>query len=115
MFMFQNGLLATFIPEILMLLGYVMCLIAPCYRTNSTPIENTSNVALVSTIEHAQTSTYSVTITDFYDTAITVLAESIQFHAFVQKSLNYYPENPLGISAGLTFVQFSRPPPTLIS
>lgn len=113
--MFESGLLVTFIPEILMVIGYLLCLIVPQHSTNNSPLEYTTTVAHVSTVERAQTSTYSVSITDFYDTAIIILVESVQFHAFVQKSLGYFSVTPFGISAGLTFIQFSRPPPSVIS
>lgn len=113
--MFESGLLTSFVPEILMVIGYLLCLFVPHQSTNNSPIEYTTIVAHAATVEHAQTSTYVVSITDFKVTAIKILVESVQFHAFVQKSLGYFSETSFGVSAGLTFIQFSRPPPSAIS
>lgn len=115
MLMFQNGLLATFIPEILMVLGYVLCLIAPGLKQHTSPVDQTSAIVQVSTCEpQKQHLAYKVSVLDFQpvepvdDTKHTPLL-------FIEKAINITVESHFSTSDGLSYVDFSRPPPSFIS
>ena len=113
MLMFQNGLLATFIPDILMVIGYLMCLIAPHLKTQNSQIEQTQVITIVSTVEHQQLSIYHVTIADFqqYAESISDVKPVISYFTIVIKIF----ETTFSTFDDLSYVDFSRPPPTFLS
>jgi hypothetical protein len=112
MFMFQNGLLATFIPEVLMVLAYVLCLIAPGSKPHASHVEQGVLVANVTTYEpQKQISGYKVSIHDFQPVETkTDTKETLQF--FIEKAINVTVEPHFSTSDGLSYVDFSRPPPS---
>jgi len=112
--MFQTGLLATFIPELLMVLGYLLCL----FVSNPTPTNDAitiNSVAVQSaSIERVQASTYSVSSADFI-----FVAQPIEFNTtppiYCSIKLNsLFFEHYFQLSGSLTYVQFSRPPPFIV-
>lgn len=111
--MFQNGLLATFIPDILMAIGYLLCLIAPHLKTQNSQIEQTQVIVQVSTVEHQQLSVYQVTTSDFqyYTEKIPELKPINSYFTVIIKIF----ESTFSTSDGLSYVDFSRPPPTFLS
>ena len=113
MFMFQNGLLATFIPDILMAIGYLLCLIAPNLKTHNSSTEQTQVIVQVSPVEHQQLSVYHVTISDFqqYVESISDIKPVISYFTVIIKIF----ESTFSTSDGLSYVDFSRPPPTFLS
>lgn len=113
--MFQNGLLATFIPEILMVLGYVLCLIVPGFKShNSSPVQG-SEITHVTTFEpQKQISSYKVSIHDFQPVE-PVSETKISLPLFIEKAINITIDSHFSTSDGLSYVDFSRPPPTFIS
>jgi hypothetical protein len=116
MFMFQNGLLATFIPEILMVLGYVLCLLIPGFKShNSSQIDQGSVVTKVISFEQQkQISAYQVSIQDFQ--SVEPVPDSKQsLSYFIEKAINLTSESHFSTSDGLTYVDFSRPPPFSLS
>ncbi|MDD4970002.1 MAG: hypothetical protein PHT07_11310 [Paludibacter sp.] len=115
MLMFQNGLLATFIPEILMVLGFVLCILTAGFQSHNSTVEHTQLVAQISNYEPQQVSSYQLTYRDFQVTAEVVDEISpTQPHIIVEDN-NIAYESPFSTSDGLTFVDFSRPPPTILS
>lgn len=112
--MFQNGLLATFIPEILMVIAYVLCLFTPGFKSENTSVEQASIVIQTASFEHQSNSTYQLSAYDFQSIAeITSDYKSI-VSPFSEKAVFNFYESPFSISDGLSFVDFSRPPPTFI-
>ena len=115
MLMFQNGLLATFIPEILMVLGYVLCIIAPGLKPHISPVDQTAATVQVSTYEpQKQNSAYKVYISDFQPAEPLVEAKKTPLR-FIEKAINITVESHFSTSDGLSYVDFSRPPPSFIS
>ena len=111
--MFQNGLLATFIPEIFMVIGFVLCLFTPGFQSHNSTVENASIIAHVSYTESRQIATYELTAYDFKNHAETVLVKKQYLPLFVEKSKLITFESPFSTSDGLSYVVFSRPPPFL--
>ena len=65
--MFENGLFASFIPEILMVLAYLFCFVAPGFKTEKQSTELTQNVVHVSNIHSITNSVYVLKINnEFY-------------------------------------------------
>lgn len=115
MLMFQNGLLVTFIPEILMVLGYVLCLFTSGFKAESTNIDQISNVVIVSTVEQQkQISSYQVSIHDYQTLEKDTYTYQIPSY-FIEKSINNTSVSNYSESDGLSYVDFSRPPPAFIS
>jgi len=115
MLMFQNGLLASFIPEILMVLAYLVCLFTPGFNSHNSNVEQAQIVAQVSSYTPQQVSTYTVSTADFH-VGIEIIAEINQsFTPFVEKDSCLSYESSFSTSDGLSYVDFSRPPPTLVS
>jgi hypothetical protein len=115
MFMFQNGLLVTFIPEILMVIGYVLCLFAPGLKPTNSTIDQSPFISQVVTVEQQnQNSAYQVSYSDFQIPEIT--PEKIQFILpFVEKETTNTSDLNFSTSDGLSYVGFSRPPPFSVS
>jgi hypothetical protein len=115
MFMFQNGLLATFIPEILMVLAYVLCIIAPGLKPHASHVEQGSMIVNVTTYEpQKHISGYKVSINEFQPAENkNSTNESLPF--FIEKAINITVESHFSTSDGLSYVDFSRPPPSIIS
>lgn len=112
--MFESGLLASFIPEFFMVIGFVLCLFTPAFKANNSNIEQASIVAHISTFEQQQIATYVISVYDFYsDEHIPESKYSIPY--FIEKSIFNRLEFRFSTSEGLCFVDFSRPPPTFLS
>lgn len=115
MLMFQNGLLASFIPEILMVLAYLVCLFTPGFKSHDTSVEQTQIVAQVLSYTPQQISTYTVSTADFYigNELITDTKQSLPPIVGKDTYLSY--ESSFSTSDGLRYVDFSRPPPIFVS
>ncbi len=111
MLMFENGLLATFIPEILMVIGFVLCLFTPGFKAQNSSTEQTQVVTQISTFEHQQSSVYRVSIGDFQQCEETIYNVNPPFPCYKDKTIIF--ESTFSTSDGLSYVDFSRPPPTL--
>ena len=114
MFMFQNGLLATFIPEILMVFGFLLCLFAAAFKPAELAASRpTLAVANVITIElQKQNASYQVSVDDYQ----IVETDSSNRHLNIPKveiSIKIPSKLNFPLSDGLSFVGFSRPPPSL--
>ena len=112
MFMFQNGLMATFIPEIIMVIGFILCLLTPGFKEHNATPELAPVVAHLSTVEHRQTTVYHFSAYDFQQTTDVRSEIEYSIPRFIEKSSIIRFESPVSTSAGLSFTDFSRPPPT---
>ena len=111
MLMFDNGLLATFIPEILMVLGYFLCLIFPQVKTEKDIVVQDSATIQIITIQQNQHSTYRVQITEF-QTSESYIPEIENVPTFYRNVNALYLSNYIpDLTGGLNFKKFSRPPP----
>ena len=115
MLMFQNGLLATFIPEILMVLAFLVCLFTPGFKSHNSSVEQAQIVAQVASFTPQQISTYTILTTDFHIDAeiITDTKQPLPPDNGKDTCLPY--ESSFSTSDGLSYVGFSRPPPTFVS
>ena len=113
--MFQNGLLATFIPEILMVIAYVLCLFTPGFKSENTSVEQASVVIQTANFEHQSNSTYQLSAQDFQFVAEIIPEYNPTISPFSEKAAFNFYESSFLISDGLSFVDFSRPPPTFIA
>jgi len=112
MLIFQNALLVSFIPDILMVIGYLLCLFAPgIHNEPSTPELYSTVVLQISTNQKINNSTFITTHHDFKyeELAFPGLLKSPGIKSVkVQKT---FIQSVFKLSDGLTFEQFSRPPP----
>jgi len=117
MFMFQNGLLVTFIPEILMVIGYVLCLFAtgnPPQPSSTGQNSSTAQVITFDQHQHQHISGYQVSVRDFQPVDIVADIQQIPAH-FISTVIKRAAVSDFSTSDGLNFVDFSRPPPVIIS
>ena len=114
--MFQNGLLATFIPEILMVLGYVLCILTPGFRSHNDSGADQGSVVtkVISFEQQKQISAYQVSIHDFQSVEAEPDTKQPLFY-FIEKAINFTCESHFSTSDGLSYVDFSRPPPFRLS
>jgi hypothetical protein len=116
MFMFQNGLLATFIPEILMVLGYVLCLFVPGFKSHNNSVGDQGSVVtkVISFEQQKQVSAYQVSIHDFQ--SVEPVPDTKQpLSYYIERAINFTSESHFSTSDGLSYVDFSRPPPFFLS
>lgn len=110
--MFQSGLLATFIPEILMVLGFVLCLFTPASRVQNSSTESTVDAIEISNIEQKQNSVYQLSISTFYTTEKLVSDLNIIIPPLIVKVICITFQSPHFQSDDISFKGFSRPPPS---
>ena len=115
MFMFQNGLLASFIPEILMVLAYVLCLFTPSVKPQNSTNEPSTVMVQVSTGVHHQVSSFQSTFSDFQTHDVFVAETKPLIPVFNPQVIPISYKSTFSISDGLSYVDFSRPPPCFIS
>ena len=113
--MFQNGLMATFIPEILMVLGYILCLITPGLKPDKTEVQQTQFVNKVSFSNQNQTTAYQLTSRDFQITSEFIPESNQSLPHLIQQTVFVFFRSFDFTSDGLSYVGFSRPPPSYIS
>jgi len=111
MLMFENGLLATFIPEILMVIGFVLCLFTPAIKQQKTSFDKTLIVVQLSSSEHHQISGYQLSISDFQTENQVVTDSKPPLPRFIEKKIRF--ESVYSTADGINYVDFSRPPPSL--
>ena len=86
MLMFQNGLLVTFIPEILMVLGYVLCLFTSGYKADNSTNDQISNIVIVASVEQAIVKNESI-----YIILVNIQRYNIQFKTCkILKKVNFF-------------------------
>ena len=115
MFMFENGLLASFIPEILMVLAYVLCLLTPSVKPQNSNNEPSAIVVQVSSGEHYQVSSFQSTLSDFQSHAAFVAETKPLIPVFNPHVIPIFYKSTFYVPDGLSYVAFSRPPPCFIS
>ena len=113
--MFQNGLLATFIPELLMVIGFVLCLFTPGFRAEHSSTCQTPIVAQVYTYEYQSSTTCQHSTYSFQISVEPVSAAEYSFPHFIEKIVIVSGQSSFSTSDGLSFVDFSRPPPAFLS
>ena len=114
MFMFQNGLLATFIPEIIMVIAYLVCLIVPGNKQVTTSQSETASITTISNYHSNTSSTYSTYVLHFslFEAVLdNILEPAIYFSD--QITYSQYDYEWL-LTKRLSFTQFSRPPPSIV-
>ncbi|MDP4239447.1 MAG: hypothetical protein Q8904_08265 [Bacteroidota bacterium] len=111
MLMFQNGLIASFIPELLMVIGYLFCLFTPGIKSQDSVAEQNPVVMQVSTTERQQVYAYQTAYSDFQTYAELVPDVKQSVSIFVKKTIPLTYESTFSTSDGLSYVDFSRPPP----
>jgi hypothetical protein len=114
MFMFQTGLLATFIPEVLMVIGYLVCLFVSNPTTESNTATIHATVVQSASIERVQVSTYSVSTSDFMFVEQPVIVDVAPPLYCSTEPASPFLEPYFQLSGSLSYVQFSRPPPVFI-
>jgi hypothetical protein len=115
MLMFDNGLLATFIPEICMVIAFILCLFTPGFKPDSAETRQAPLVAQVSSYEHQQTSTYQASAYDFHTASAEAPDTKSSLSRYIEKVVPVIFEFRFFTSDGLSFVDFSRPPPVFLS
>ena len=98
-----------------MVIGYVLCLFATGKPPQPSSSDQNSVTACVITVDQQkQVSGYQVSVHDFQP--VEPIAEVKQATAlFIPVTINSASESNFSTSDGLSFVDFSRPPPVIIS
>ena len=114
MLMFDNSIFASFVPQIIMLIGYLSCLLMPGYSISeqkttliSPQIEFTSSF---SELPSVQTTTCNFC---YQQMDATVEEEKIQICSAVN-SIVYFVDLQIDLQNSFSFTLFSRPPPALV-
>ncbi|MEI8271493.1 MAG: hypothetical protein WCG08_02610 [Paludibacter sp.] len=112
--MFENGLFASFIPELLMVLAYLFCLIVPGLKNEKQTSSTLSpKIIQLTTAKPIMVSVYQVTKNDFSSPHQAINSE-VNFHVYrlfeMQTPFPNYTVLPLN---GLIKAPFSRPPPAV--
>jgi hypothetical protein len=115
MLMFQSGLLATFIPEVCMVIAFVLCLFTPGFKPVDSTSQQASIVAHVSSFEQRQTTTYRSSVYEFQAVVAPVPDKESSLSRYIEKVIPVTFEFCFSTSDGLSFVDFSRPPPAFLS
>ena len=115
MFMFQSGLLATFIPELFMVIGFVLCILTPGFQSHYSNTEQSQLTIQVTGYEPQQIASYQLTYSDFHVDAQTEVDNNQALPYFIVKDTYIAFNSSFSTSDGLSFVDFSRPPPAIVS
>ena len=117
MFIFESGLLATFIPEILMVLAFLFCLATPTLKSDSIAENLPPKV-----VEFSQTTIYQTNFQHVYviTTLDLVAANALKTEVNpvnygFKTNRQFLPTPTLEINDGIDYSNFSRPPPAFIS
>ena len=109
--MFENGLFASFIPEILMVLAYLFCFVAPGFKTEKQTTELTQNVVHVSYNHSITNSVYVLKKLDHKFLNQFVEAQQALFiHSGYTHKNTFSEKNSPKLSNYYQY-HFSRPPP----
>lgn len=113
MLMFENGLLASFIPEFLMVLAYLFCLFVPGLKTEKQLTDCTPKIIHTSIVQSTVVSVYKVTQLDFSTDNHVVESEN-QLSVFpIFDKLTAFINLIVFPLDGLFQVHFTRPPPMI--
>ena len=114
MLMFDNSIFASFVPQIIMLIGYLSCLLMPGYYLSeqkaaviAQQFEFTQSVSELPSVQ-ATTFNYCYQQMD-----ATVEEEKIQICSVVN-SIVYFVDFQIDLENSFSFTLFSRPPPALV-
>lgn len=113
--MFENGILATFIPEILMVIGFVLCLFTPGFQSNKSTNDQTPIVAQVSTYNYQSTTNNQQSTYKFELETEAVSEAKYSLPRFIENAITITFESHFSTSEGISFIDFSRPPPHFFS
>ncbi|NDP21233.1 MAG: hypothetical protein GZ091_09155 [Paludibacter sp.] len=111
--MFDNAIFASFIPQILMVIAYISCVIAPNFTkqddvdVTETPIYK---VVLVQSTSSLPSQTISFDNINLISELFVPKIENTFPNAFFFKKI--FPEVVFDISKSLKFFSFLRPPPS---
>ena len=115
MLMFQNGLLATFIPEILMVLGYILCLFTPVLKHDKASIQQNQPVTQITFSDQKDITTNQIAFHDFQASSESIPEKMEPISLFIHNSgIISFPHSYESTTDGLSYVSFSRPPPSFI-
>ena len=112
MLMFDNGIFASFIPQIIMVVAYISCFIAPTNKNQQAEITSTDKILVVTNLDSSDSTEIALNCIDFYPNFQGIKNNaSIQFFRRVivveiaqNQHFQLFDKAPTS--------HFSRPPPT---
>jgi hypothetical protein len=112
MLMFDNGLFASFIPQIIMVVAYISCFIAPTNKNQQDYINTSDKIIVVTNFDSSDSNKTDNNCIDFYPNFQGIKNNaSIQF--FRRVIVVEIAQNQLFQLSDKTIrFHFSRPPPT---
>jgi len=113
--MFQNGIFTTFIPEIFMVLGFLICLITPSLNSTNQSDSIDPVIVYYQSAEYNQYNTFSVSKFDFQQAISVEIVQKCSLLSLIFESGAISTVSPFDITDFLSKVQFSHPPPILFS
>lgn len=115
MLMFDNSIFASFVPQIIMLIGYLSCLLMPGYYLSEQKAaviaQQFEFTQSVSELPSVQATTFNYCYQQKDDA--TVQEEKIQICPAVN-SFVYFVDFEIDLQNSFSFTLFSRPPPALV-
>lgn len=115
MLMFDNAIFASFIPQFLLLVAYISCLIAPNFTKHDKDVDfeiAAKNVVVIQSTISFPTSTvtfFQINLnTDLFVPKIENLVPTANSYRKI------FPKVVFDISERIKFIFFSRPPPFLV-
>ncbi|HLP06328.1 MAG TPA: hypothetical protein VK152_12960 [Paludibacter sp.] len=114
MLMFENGLLASFIPQVLLVAGYLVCLFSGIFHSTAPAPEPQPVVVSVRATAHQQQKIYSVSIDEFMKMETGTIPSKFPSHNPKVALKHRSVESLFQLSDSISFIRFSRPPPSVI-
>ena len=111
--MFENGLLASFIPELLMVLAYLFCFAAPGLKTEKQASELTPKVVRVTANHSFTVSLYEVSQHDFRSENQAIKSDLKTYTFSKSQLITALPKLFFQTSSGQNTTRFCRPPPMI--
>lgn len=114
MLMFDNSIFASFIPQIVMLIGYLSCLLMPGYY-----LSEQKTAVIAQQIEFTQTfselpSIQATTCNYSYQQMDATVEEEKKQTCSAVNSIVYFIDFQIDLENSFSFTLFSRPPPALV-
>ncbi|MBN2764887.1 MAG: hypothetical protein JXR27_00825 [Paludibacteraceae bacterium] len=119
MLLFDNAIFATFIPQMLMFLGYISCVVAPflTFSTSDNTTENQTDSLVAQRIEINEQFSVSPEVAksfhyhDFFQSEVAdIITENQTFIPYF-KIDSVIPQSSGHTNQAFLFTLFSRPPP----
>ena len=111
MLMFDNGIFASFIPQIIMVVAYISCFIAPTNKNQQTDFITSDKILVVTSLDSSDSNKTANNCIDFYPN-LQAINNDASIQTFKRKNVVTICHSQLFQLSDKTLrFHFSRPPP----